>query len=133
MSTVRLIRFPEGETSTRGVLLVDGIPLCTTLENLYLDNLPNESCIPAGEYICKRIVSPKFGDTFLVTGTVDRTHIVFHWGNTHEDTLGCVLLGSSYGYIGGVEAILSSRKAFKSFMNTMSGFNDFRLIVGSYT
>ena len=64
-----------------------------TLENPWLDNAPNISCIPVGSYVCKRVISPKYGETFEITGVDGRTHILFHEGNYPSNTMGCVLLG----------------------------------------
>lgn len=66
-------------------------------EDDWLNNKPNQSCIPSGLYRCKAVVSPKFGATYEVTKVPGRSHILFHAGNTEEDTQGCLLLGSSFG------------------------------------
>ena len=68
-----------------------------TAEDDWLDNAARVSCIPAGSYVTRRVTSPKFGETFEVTGVPGRANILFHHGNTEEDTEGCILLGSSFG------------------------------------
>ena len=45
-----IIRETFTEVSTIGNLYLDGEWLCDTLENPYLDNQRNISCIPAGQY-----------------------------------------------------------------------------------
>jgi len=92
-------------------------------------------CIPVGEYLCKRIESPKFSWTYEVTGVEGRTHILFHWGNfagadPHKsDSDGCILLGNAIGQIAGVPALLGSRDAFYRFMADLEGDKEFNLLV----
>ena len=95
-----------------------------TLENPWLDNRVNVSCIRAGEYVCKRIDSPKFEDTFAVTNVEGRTHIVFHAGNWESDTRGCVLLGRESNE---QDMIMNSRAAFATFMDYLADTDEFVL------
>ena len=55
--------------------------------------------------------------------------ILFHRGNTHRDTEGCVLIGSTRGTLHGEPAVLGSRKAFADFMDSLDGVDEFTLIV----
>jgi hypothetical protein len=59
----------------------------------------------------------------------ERDHILFHAGNTHRDTHGCILLGMQFGKIGSESAILASRSAFNRFMDLMAGVPEAELIV----
>ena len=66
-----------------GVLLSGVYPVCLTLEEEWKDNARGLSCIPAGSYKCNRVVTPKHGETFEVSGVPGgRTAILFHSGNT---------------------------------------------------
>jgi len=56
-------------------------PFALTLEREWHLNERNISCIPAGNYQCKRVQSPKFGNTFEVKDVPHRSHILFHKGN----------------------------------------------------
>lgn len=94
-------------TGTLGELILDGKIICQTLERPWKDNAPEISCIPTGEYLCKRINSPKFGETFEITDVPNRTHILMHSGNYVTDSIGCVLLGM-------ISDRSSSYKIFKS-------------------
>jgi hypothetical protein len=73
--------------------------------------------------------SPKFGRTWQVMDVPERDHILFHAGNTHKDTHGCILLGMQFGRIGSESAILASRSAFNRFMDLMAGTPEAELIV----
>lgn len=132
--------------ATYGVLLADdGQPLCLTLEDPWLDNRRNVSCIPTGSYLCKRKVSPKHGETFEVTGVPGRSAILFHAGNWAGDpgvasgpmaghTQGCILLGQSWGVprILGNEhrvGVVTSTRAVAKFMEALREVNQFLLRV----
>ena len=75
-----LKRVEHSDKCTRGVLIHEDEIIALTLENPWRDNTPNISCIPIGTYLCKRVDSPKFGDTFEVSDVSGRTHILFHSG-----------------------------------------------------
>lgn len=120
-----LKRVSNTETETFGVLLWSGVPFAVTLEDAWRENQPFVSCIPRGNYICERTVSPKFGETFEITGVPGRSHVLFHAGNTHKDTAGCVLVGHSFGLYG----ILEGKPAFALFMAKLKGINKFNLLI----
>ena len=92
-----LIRDTFTEESTIGELFINGERICDTLENPYLDNQRNISCIPEGEYPVM-IRLPRESATrdymhLLVKDVKDRDYILFHIGNTAKDTSGCILVG----------------------------------------
>ena len=124
-----LKRVSYSNTETFGVLMEwrHAVPFAVTLEDPWLDNKKEVSCIPAGEYVCARVTSPRFGNTFEVTNVPGRTHILFHAGNTNKDTRGCILLGTSYGYIGETPAILNSTAAMNRFMDSVTDLQVFDL------
>jgi hypothetical protein len=101
-----------------------------TLENPWLDNLPNISCIPAGEYICELDVSPKYGTVFHVRNVEGRSHILIHWGNYVKDTQGCILLGDRLLKDPdlNVPGVGNSRETVKAFMQAV-GVKMFKLFV----
>lgn len=118
-TTLTLVRLEEDYAAgTFGVLLVDGQVLCWTLEPRDEENVTNVSSIPAQQYTCQRITSPRYGETFQVMDVPDRTNVLFHWGNWQQDTLGCILLGESIGVLqgAGTRGLVNSKKAFLWFM-----------------
>lgn len=110
-----------------------------TVEEEWQNNRPFISCIPAASYLCKRVQSPKFGNTFEVMNVPGRTHVLFHALNTEEGTQGCIGLGVKLGVLRVKDedsgekvwklAALSSRVAFKAWLVSMEGIDEFTLHV----
>ena len=97
MINLLLIRDTFTENSTIGELFINGERFCDTLENPWLDNQRNISCIPAGEYPV-RLRYPRESATreylhLLVQDVPNRDYILFHRGNFPKDTSGCILVG----------------------------------------
>jgi len=92
-----LIRDTFSDKSTLGELFLNGERMCDTLENPWVNNKKNVSCIPRGEYKV-RLRLPRESATrdylhLLVEDVENRSYILFHIGNTPKDTKGCVLVG----------------------------------------
>ena len=126
---LRRVRVSEYNGATMGVLCVNDMPEFVTLEDAWRDNERQISCIPVGRYKVKQRLSPKFGATWQVMDVPERYHILFHAGNTHKDTHGCILLGMQFGRIGSESAILASKSAFNRFMDLMAGTPEAELVV----
>lgn len=122
-------RVLTGNSGTFGVLIFENIPFAVTLEREWLDNARNISCIPAGEYVCKRVNSPKFGSTFEVTEVPGRSHILFHKGNIDDDSHGCILIGEQFGEIGYNKGIKASAQGYGEFMAILSHDMEFNLVI----
>lgn len=129
MKSLIIRRVLTGDNGTAGVIVHNNEAFALSLEREWLDNATGISCIPAGDYICKRVDSPRFKDTFEVTNVKDRTHILFHAGNLDDDSHGCILVGEKFGRVKGSPGIQSSREGFNEFMEIMSNENEFRLII----
>ena len=127
---LRLTRITSSaEYGTFGCLVFNGQPICVTLEPYHRDNKQGVSCIPAGCYTLERYDSPKFGDTWIIDDVQGRSYVLFHWGNLDDHTQGCVLLGESFGTLGGEWAILSSKQAFSEFMALSKGYDRMSLVI----
>jgi hypothetical protein len=116
MTILTLYRLTEYSNATFGVLAVDGLPKYVTLERPWLGNEKKISCIPAGSYKLKQKFSPRFGATYEVEDVNNRSHILFHAGNTVEASLGCILVGTFFGRLNGKPGILRSKDAFESLL-----------------
>ena len=92
-----LIRDTHSDTSTIGKLYLNGEMMCDTLENPWLDNQRNISCIPAGQYNVRLRLARESATRdylhLLVQEVPNRSYILFHIGNTAKDTQGCILVG----------------------------------------
>ncbi len=131
MITATLTRVRCFKNSISGILYIQTRNLrwsCRTLELPWLNNKPQISCIPAGKYVCRRLVSSKFGETFQVCDVPGRVGILFHAGNSApRDTRGCILLGIGSEISGNNAYLLSSRAAMKTFMQMLEGVETFDL------
>jgi hypothetical protein len=126
---MRLRRIATTAHGVFGVLFWEGEPFAVTLEQPERENRTRESCIPRGTYLCKRVKSPRFGDTFEVLNVIGRTAILFHKGNTHKDTQGCVLVGEAFNVVDGLPGITYSGEGFTEFMKRTAGLTSFVLEV----
>lgn len=117
---------------TFGVLLHGGLPFAVTLENPWKNNRRSVSCIPDGNYTCQRVESPRFGNTFEILDVEGRSHILFHKGNIVDDTHGCIIVGESFDYLQGENAVLSSGHAFKEFMDMLYDQDKFSLVISNH-
>src|SRR5882762_9002915 len=93
------------QSATMGELFVDGIKQCFSLELPVKDGLPYSAIPPTsvGSYIIRLLPSPKFQrsiDPWIkqyadriphVFGIPNRSDILIHFGNSPEDTNGCIL------------------------------------------
>jgi len=96
-----LERSKSGEGTTLGMLFVDGLLECFTLEDEVRDlgtygegKLYGSTAIPAGHYRVVIDFSQRFNKDMLhVLDVPFFTGIRIHSGNTEHDTLGCILVG----------------------------------------
>ena len=95
---------------TIGVLTVDGVNECFTLEDVVrAEKIKGETAIPAGSYNVTITPSNRFKrDLPLLENVPNFEGVRIHPGNTAADTEGCILVGKSKG----PDAIYESRKAF---------------------
>ena len=127
---VRILRMNEDPISgTFGALLIQEKPFCATLEPGDLLNEEFRSSIPAQQYWCKKHYSPKFHDTYLVLDVPGRTDVLFHSGNTNDDTLGCIVLAQYWGKLHGDRAVLNSGSTFWEFLKIMEPYKVFHLTI----
>lgn len=138
---ITLKRVAKTKQGVFGVLIGnDNLPICVTLENPWLNNQVNISCIPFGRYICYLHLSDKFKiTTFMVGAVPNRSAIIFHAGNTIKDTLGCILVGRYYTEFSnqsptsaqeGIEltpGVGESRLALTRMMESLDGLESFIL------
>lgn len=129
---ITIYRLPKREDGVFGVIADEGYQYFgLTCEN-------HKLLIPKGEYLCKRTNSPKFGNTFEITGVEGRDHILFHWGNIEDNSLGCILVGELFDSMLSPDgtrkiAVLSSKttagQGFLEFLARTVNIDKFKLVI----
>jgi hypothetical protein len=138
MKEVYLLRLRTSDQGTEGMLITTDGFQCMTLELPWRNNQSNISCIPPGDYDVKIRISSKFGKTYWVSNVPNRSYVLIHSGNyagdvskgfkTHVE--GCILLGKTFGFLGGQRAILNSRITVYAFMSHMNNEEFILHVVG---
>ena len=130
-----VVRTQFGTDATNGMLFVDGIFECYTLEDQYQAvKVMHETCIPEGTYNIEfrrtggfhEKYKKRYGNTHYgmlhLQDVPNFTYILIHAGNTDEHTSGCLIVGetqqdldiSDDGFIG------HSGKAYSKLYNKVS-------------
>jgi hypothetical protein len=134
---VEIIRIQEAGLlfdGTVGILRINKQYICLTLELFDKLNKPNESSIPAQQYICQKYFrESKAYWTYRVLDVPGRTAILFHPGRGLDHTEGCVLLGekliTSLNKDVRKFPLLYSKQAFNTFMAYLEGHEFFHLTI----
>lgn len=127
---LRLVREPTANDATLGVLFVNGHFFSFTLEDEIREvvgapveqwKIPGVTAIPAGQYRVLLTMSQRFQRVLpLLLDVPGFSGVRVHPGNTHADTSGCVLVGTSRlsARLGG------SKIAFELLMERVQGLTD---------
>lgn len=124
-----LKRIVAASDAMLGVLIIEGKPRLVTLERPWQNNEREKSCIPIGRYKIARIQSPKFGETFEVRNVPKRDAILFHAGNTSDDTKGCIIVANRYGVTFGRSRVMESKDGFEWFLRYLTNCDEAQLTV----
>ena len=90
---VLLRRFCNSEFGVFGDLILPDGQVLKTVERPWHDNQPSVSCIPAGIYECAPRPYYRGGYKAVeVKDVLNRSHILFHRGNTMRDVRGCIAI-----------------------------------------
>ena len=130
---IYLNRFAFFEFGTFGKIVFPDKVLFT-VEREWKDNIPNESCIPNGEYECRLQYFNRGGyQTIEVCNVPNRSNILFHIANFPSELNGCIGLGEEIGTIFTVKGpklgVKNSRKAFEYFYHTLGFSTPFTLSI----
>jgi hypothetical protein len=126
---IRVFRYSTSKECTLGLLFIDGVFECYTLEDEFrYEKVPGKTRIPAGKYKIDLRKEGRIHNNYLrrfpdlhigmlhVTNVPNFEFILIHCGNDSEDTSGCLLVGNEVnnnnenkGYI------RNSTIAYKSF------------------
>lgn len=125
-----LEREPSTAKSTPGVLFVNGVKECFTLEDVVREKrfpdgalipvqnwkVPGETAIPSGRYQVIIDYSERFRKLMPhLLGVPGFDGVRIHSGNTAADTEGCILLGR----VRGADDVLESKLAFDAFFERL--------------
>ena len=105
---LQVIRTQFGKDATNGMLFIDGLFECYTLEDQYQAvKVMHETCIPEGTYDIKfrktggfhakyseRYKNAHYG-MLHIQDVPNFTYILIHTGNTDEHTSGCLIVGET--------------------------------------
>lgn len=118
LKTLHIHRFAE---------VADGI-IGRTSTGLYTmeNDLHN---FPAGDYDCTLDYYHTGGYQTYLIDVPNRSRILFHKGNTEDDSRGCILLGKTLDVLNGKIAVAHSGTAFSEFMEWAEGKDYFKLII----
>jgi len=133
---LEVVRHQFGTDATNGMLFINGIFECYTLEDQYQAvKVMHETCIPEGTYdinfrktggfhakYSERYKNAHYG-MLHIQDVPNFTYILIHTGNTDEHTSGCLIVGetqqdlevSKDGFIG------SSAVAYKKMYRKVAG------------
>lgn len=111
---IQLKRFDRQSTYTGGKLSINNTYFCDTVEDVDRDLNKNgvfdngetkvygKTAIPNGRYRITLVHSPKFSPKVdnrkmpLLNNVPSFSGILIHWGNTADDSEGCILVGKNY-------------------------------------
>ena len=132
MIKFKLDRIKSSKMGTLGLLTTEQLEVCQTLELPWRDNERGVSCIPDGEYLCKRdFYHAKGYEVFELQNVEKRSAILIHVGNFLKDTKGCILVGMVSGNKDGEYCVYKSKQAFDIFMSLLKEENEFCLSISN--
>lgn len=108
---IKVERIQFNDKTTIGKLYIDGVYQCDTLEDrVQSQKVYGETAIPVGRYQVVVNWSNRFKQYMpLLIGVPNYEGVRIHPGNKHEDTHGCILVGTAKG-----EVLINSRTAYKA-------------------
>jgi hypothetical protein len=115
-----LVREASSDNGTLGEIFnPDGSHLCYTCELPWQNNSPDVSCIPLSTYTCIPHDSAAHPNVWELQNVPGRSAILIHNGNTEHDSLGCIVVGSQQGTLGGLPAVLNSNNTLAMLGQTL--------------
>lgn len=127
---LKLLRYIFEQDYTMGLLFIDGVYFCDTIEDRYRGQelketkVVDETCIPYGVYSIKLTYSPKYKKIMPQIMDVPYfTGVRIHAGNTAKDSSGCIIVGikSENG------KVLLSRKTYNALMKRLETANNIKV------
>jgi len=123
MALIKVERFIFKPDWTISKVYVDGKLFCYAVEDeIRSVKVKGETAIPKGVYPLGTRWSPKFSGAYnhemiWVKDVPNFEFILIHWGNTDDDTDGCLIVGDKIGVVKGQEGVLNSRATYLKLYN----------------
>lgn len=110
---------------------------CVTVERPWQGNKVSQSCIPQGVYkmrqrnseVVRRTTGGRYAKGWEVVGVPERTFIMFHPGNSIDDTEGCIMPGREFSAWDGKWTVTNSQDTFDKLMKVLGGADEWDLDV----
>jgi len=124
---LKINRYAFSRFSTRGLLFIDDVFFCHTLEDTQRDvKVKGCTAIDKGTYKIKITFSNRFQQFMPQLMNVPKFEgIRIHTGNTQADTEGCILVG----YSTSPEFVGESRNAYFELMKRLKDQTDILIII----
>lgn len=132
MNNLHVRRFLTANGATLGLLTGLSKPIYT-LEDEWRGNQRQVSCIPTGSYQAVphgwEPGSPvKFKQVWRLLNVPGRSDILIHVGNSHKDTLGCLLVGLGM-QVTQTQSLISDSRLAIELMRREIGKRGFTLVI----
>lgn len=114
------------------VILFKGKPFAVSVERTFN---PGEAghgkqvVLANGKYRCTATQYHKGGYATYEIHVPGHTRVLFHKGNTEDNSLGCVIVAESFGNLNGKTAVLDSKGGFQELISLVGGTHEFELEV----
>ena len=137
MYSVVIQRYWSDESQTLGVCTLldpelNPIFAAISLERGWLDNKPNVSSVPVGEYRCVLEYSPRFNTSLWELKDVpNRSECKFHASNYWNQLNGCIALGDTAENIGRDFRldVTNSRNTMETFHRLLRNETEIKVII----
>jgi hypothetical protein len=114
------------------VLLWDGRPFAVSVERTFDQGEARHGksvVIPNGRLRCTPDFYNRGGYATYQIHVEGHTDVLFHKGNLETHSLGCVIVGESFGQLSGKTAVLDSKGGFEEFIRLTGGVPEFYMEV----
>lgn len=119
-----LDRIKTSDDGTFGQIIRNGHQIAATCELPWNDNIPRQSCIPKGVYLCTLGTSPSKNkqvdyQVYKVNEVTGRSEILIHIANWPHELLGCIGVGRNITELKGKPAIDHSTDTMKELLQSL--------------
>lgn len=122
LSKTLMLKRTYYQEGTNGVITMDGVLLCYSIELPWRNNKQRISCISEGRYLLTKKVFSKHGEQIAIPHVIGRSAILIHSGNNAmRDLQGCIAPVST---LSGIGRGVASRKALTHLKSVVYAYWD---------